>query len=123
MVAAQTPPGWPPQVPPPAEPGWQSYAVSWLFDQCPADYRAYDAWRRHPLALAWIATHHIDGQIVAMRTAYRQARVDLGDDLPADAVADVLASLEREGLRLRAASRAAALITDAMRGKTWVPRL
>ena len=36
---------------------------------------------------------------------------------------DVLATIEAEGLRLRAASRAALLLTEALEGITWVPRL
>jgi aryl-alcohol dehydrogenase-like predicted oxidoreductase len=52
--------------------------VLWLLDQCPPDYRAYAGWRRHPIALAWLAGRHIDGQVVAMRDAWREARVAIG---------------------------------------------
>lgn len=121
--ARRVPPGWPPGVPPVGADGWRERAVSWLLDFCPADYRGYDGWRRHPLALAWIASMHIDAQVGVMREAYRTARVRLGDELPPEAVVDVLRTIEAEGLRLRAAAHAAHLLTDALEGKTWVPRL
>lgn len=119
----RVPPGWPPGVPPAGADGWRDRAVSWLLDYCPADYRGYDGWRRHPLALAWIAGMHIDAQVAVMREAYRSARVRLGGELPPEAVAEVMRTMEVEGLRLRAAAHAARLLTDALEGKTWVPRL
>lgn len=122
-VSAPVPPGWPPAVPPPESPGWQVPAAGWLLDHCPPDYRGYAAWRRHPVALAWVATRHIDAQLVAMRQAYRDVRVDLSDDLPPEALTQVLADLEREGVRLLAARRSAELLLDALRGKRYVPRL
>lgn len=97
--------------------------MSWLLDHCPADYRGYDGWHRHPLALAWIASLHIDAQVHAMRQAYAQARVRLREELTPEAIGEVLSTIEREGLRLRAAGHAANLITDALDGKEWVPRL
>ncbi|MDE9366816.1 hypothetical protein PZ938_14470 [Luteipulveratus sp. YIM 133132] len=120
---AATPPGWPPGVPPPRAPGWERAATSWLLDQCPADFRAYDAWQRHPSALAWVATHHIDAQLRAMRECYRKARVELGEQLPEGAMPAVMDQLAAEGRRLRAAERAAGLVQQALRGTTFVPRL
>lgn len=117
------PPGWPDRVPPPGAPGWEEAATNWLFDQCPADFRSYDAWRRHPLALAWVATWHVDAQLDAMREAYRRIRVDLGGELPPRAFGQVMEHLSAEGLRLRATARAVRLVHEAMRGKTFVPRL
>lgn len=122
-MTGPAPPGWPPAVPPPESDGWQVPAVSWLLDHCPADYRAYAVWRRQPAALAWIAERHIEAQLVAMRQAYRDARVDLADVIPPDGVETVLAALEAEGLRLRAAHRAAELVREALRGTRFVPRL
>jgi hypothetical protein len=109
------PPGWPDRVPPAGVPGWEEAAVSWLLDQCPADYRAYQAWRRHPAALAWVATRHLEAQLEAMRGAWRDVRPELGPVLPAGTLGDVLESLAREGLRLRAAHRAAGLLLEALR--------
>lgn len=110
-------------VPPPESDGWQVPAVSWLLDQCPADYRGYAGWRRYPIALAWVATRHIEAQLVAMRQAYREARVDLGDHVPSEALAQILTDLETEGVRLLAARRSAQLVHEALQGKRFVPRL
>jgi hypothetical protein len=98
-------------------------AVSWLLDHCPPDYRAYAGWRRYPVALAWVTTRHIEAQLVAMRQAYREARVELGDLVPAEGLAQILADLEAEGVRLLAAKRSAGLVYDALQGKRYVPRL
>lgn len=123
MANLPGPPGWPASVPPPEVEGWQVPAVSWLLDHCPADYRAYAGWRKHPLALAWVATRHIDAQLVAMRQAYREARVELGDHIPSEGLTEILGNLEAEGVRLLAARRSASLVLEALRGKRFVPRL
>lgn len=107
------PPGWPPGVPPPSEPGWQRCATAWLLDVCPPDYRRYDWWRHHPVVLAWLALRHVDAQLVAMRHSYRDVRVELGEQIGPPALTRLLADLEVEGLRLKAVRRAVALILDA----------
>jgi hypothetical protein len=58
-----------------------------------------------------------------MRQAYREARVELGDLVPAEGLAQILADLEAEGVRLLAARRSAGLLYDALQGKRYVPRL
>ena len=98
-------------------------AVSWLLDHCPSDYRGYAGWRKNPVALAWVAVRHIDAQLEAMRQAYRDVRVDLGDLVSAEAISQIQSDLETEGLRLRASARAARLVYDALQGKRYVPRL
>jgi hypothetical protein len=98
-------------------------AVSWLLDHCPADYRGYEGWRKNPVALAWVAVRHIDAQLDAMRQAYREVRVDLGDLVSAEALAQIQSDLEKEGLRLRASARGARLVYDALQGKRYIPRL
>lgn len=123
MDRSAVPPGWPEAVIPPGGEGWVDSAVAWLLDACPPDYRLHDVWRRQPVALAWVARFHLAGQVAAMRDAFRAARVELRDDLPPEAVPEVLAALETEGLRLRAAARGADLIVDALRGHRHVPRL
>ncbi len=123
MASAATPPGWPSVVPPPESAGWQVPAVSWLLDHCPPDYRGYAGWRRHPVALAWVATRHIDAQLVGMRQAYREARVELGDVVSTEGLAQILADLEAEGVRLLAAQRSARLVYEALQGKRFIPRL
>jgi hypothetical protein len=117
------PPGWPPGVPPPGERGWENRATAWLLDHCPPDYRLYAAWRRHPVALGWLAVRHLDAQLEAMRSAYREIRVELVGDIGPEGVTQVLADLECEGVRLVAARRAAGLLLDALRGLEFVPRL
>lgn len=117
------PPGWPASVPPPDAHGWQVPATDWLLDHCPADYRRYAGWRRHPVALAWVAVRHLDAQLEAMRVAYREVRVDLGEEIGPEAVADVLADLEAEGVRLLVARRGAGLVLEAMQGYQFVARL
>src|SRR5262249_49649895 len=122
-MTAHTPPGWPQGVPPAHSPGWEDRAVLWLLDQCPPDYRSYAGWRRHPVALAWLAGRHIDGQVVAMREAWREARVEIGPHVPPEALAEILTHIETEGMRLRAASRSAALLHEALLGTVFAPRL
>ncbi|WP_392542258.1 hypothetical protein [Oryzobacter telluris] len=117
------PPGWPQGVPPPGERGWDHRASAWLLDHCPPDYRLYPAWRRHPVALGWLTVRHLDAQLGAMRSAYREVRVDLLDDIGPEGVAQVLADLEVEGVRLLSTRRAAGLLLDALRGLEFVPKL
>lgn len=95
----------------------------WLLDQCPPDYRAYDGWRKHPIALAWLSGRHIDGQIVAMREAWREARVAIGPHVPPEALGEILHQIEAEGIRLMATSRAVRLLHEALQGKVFAPRL
>ena len=95
----------------------------WMLDQCPPDYRAYAGWRRHPIALAWLTLRHVDGQAAALREAYREARVEIGPHVTPDALTEILAEIEAEGLRLVAASRAARLVHEALQGKVFAPRL
>ncbi|WP_338752081.1 hypothetical protein [Janibacter alittae] len=117
------PPGWPDRVPPPGVRGWEPAAVAWLLDLCPPEYRSHAVLRRHPVALAWLADHHVAAQVEAMRRAYRTVRVDLGEALPTATVTAVLVCLEHEGLRLRAAQRGIALIREVLDGRVFIERL
>jgi hypothetical protein len=110
-------------VPPPDSPGWQAPAVAWLLDHCPSDYRGYAGWRKNPVALAWVAVRHIDAQLEAMRQAYREVRIDLGDVVSIEALAEIQSDLEAEGLRLRASARGAQLLYAALQGRRYVSRL
>ncbi len=110
-------------MPPPEAPGWQERALAWLLDQCPADYRRYAGWRKHPVALAWLAQRHVAGQVEVMRQAYRDVRVQLGPHLPPEGLAEVMTAIEAEGLRLVAAHRSAELVHEALEGGRFVPRL
>ncbi|HYQ33387.1 MAG TPA: hypothetical protein VEQ83_09245, partial [Lapillicoccus sp.] len=93
-MSAHVPPGWPPGIPPAHTPGWEPPAVAWLLDNCPPDYRLYAGWRKNPVALAWLADRHIDGQIAAMRQAYREARVELGPHVTTEALTEIMGNLE-----------------------------
>ena len=54
-----------------------------------------------------------------MRQAYREARVEPRRLVPADGLAQILADLESEGVRLLAAKRSAGLLYDALQGKRY----
>jgi hypothetical protein len=75
------------------------------------------------VALAWLTGRHIDAQLVAMRQAYREARVEMADFVPPEGVAALMNGLEHEGVRLLAAARGARLIHEALQGKSFVPKL
>ncbi|WP_462417412.1 hypothetical protein [Kytococcus sp. Marseille-QA3725] len=117
------PPGWPAAVRPVDAPGWQEDAVAWLLDLCPADFRAYRGWRRHPVMLAWIAERHVAGQVEVLRQAWRDVRLQVGVHVPPEALPSLLEHLAAEGRRLAEARRGAELISEALQGGRWVPRL
>lgn len=97
--------------------------MGWLLDQCPADYRRYAGWQKHPVALAWLTERHVAGQVEVMRQAYRDVRVQVGPQLTPEGLAEVMTAIEAEGLRLVAVRRAAGLVHEALEGKRFVPRL
>jgi hypothetical protein len=119
----RTPPGWPTAVRPPDAPDWERTAVQWLLDLCPADYRGYPVLQRHPLALAWFARHHLEGARAASIRALSMARVDLTEDLPVPAMAEVVQAVEVEQARLLASVRGVVLVEEALRGRRYIPRL
>jgi hypothetical protein len=104
-------------------PGWDQSASSWLLDQCPADYRAHDVLRRHPLVLARFAAHHVEAALAGAREAYAGARRELGDRVDNDVLDAALRALEAEGARLARAAREVALVEEALLGSRWRPRL
>jgi hypothetical protein len=109
------PPGWPEAVPLAGAPGWQVAAASWLLDLCPSEFRGYPSLRRHLVLLAWLADHHVEAQLVALRQAYRTIRVELTDHLPEGSIQQAMTDIELEGIRLRAARRGTRLIIEALR--------
>jgi hypothetical protein len=117
------PPGWPALVRPPGAPHWQSTAVTWLLDLCPPDYRGHAVLTRQPVVLAWLAGHHLDGQLQATRRALATARAQLADVVAPPVVAETLEAVEAEEARLLAARRGLALVAQALRGIRFVPRL
>jgi len=122
-MAAYVPPGWPPGVHPPGSEGFERTAVAWLLEVVPADYRLYGVLRRYPLALAAMAVHHADACVAGARGGYRVARSELGDALPAHGLDAVLSAYRAEGRRLVGIARAATLVSRALRGETFSPRL
>lgn len=122
-MAGYVPPGWPDGVHPPGSDGFERTAVAWLLDVVPPDYRLYGVLRRHPVALASMARHHVAACVAGAREGYRTARTDLGDLLPPPGVEAVLDAYRREGTRLVATARAVDLIARALRGEEFSPRL
>jgi hypothetical protein len=97
--------------------------VAWLFDLCPPDYRAYDVLRRHPVVLARFAHGHVSAAVDSARQGLRTLRDDLRDVVPPEAVEAAIGAYDREGRRLAQTARQIAMITAALRGERWVPRL
>ena len=122
-VTAQTPPGWPDAVPPPGVPDWEQAASAWLLDLCPADFRGYPVLRRHPLGLAWLAGYHVGGARQAMAQALARIRAELGEDLQPGVIDQLMQTIELEQARLIAAARGVDLISRALRGYRYIPRL
>jgi len=117
------PPGWPPDVLPPQAPDWERSAVAWLFDLCPPDYRAHEVLRRHPTVLARFAAQHVEACVQAARDGLRTVREDLRGLVPPEAVEAAIAAYDREGRRLVLAGKQVELVSGALLGKRWVPRL
>ena len=117
------PPGWPPEVLPPQAPDWERSAVGWLFDLCPADYRAHEVLRRHPVVLARFAAGHVGSAVEAARHGIRTARAELAGVVLPEVVDAAIAAYEREGRRLIVTGRQIALVDAALRGERHVPRL
>ena len=55
-MAAYIPPGWPTGVHPPGSDDFEATAIAWLLDVVPPDFRLHGVLRRHPTALAAMAT-------------------------------------------------------------------
>jgi hypothetical protein len=117
------PTGWPPEVPDPTAPDWETRAVAWLFDQCPPDYRGYDVFRRHPIVLAHVAKASLAAAVEAADSGMRTVRHDLSGRVTPETVDAAVAAYEHERHRLRVASLAAELIWRALRGERWAARL
>jgi hypothetical protein len=122
-VDTTLPPGWPEEVRPAGAPDWERTAVVWLFDLVPPDYRAHEVLRRYPVLLARFAADHVAAGLEAARAGWRTVRVELADQLPAEAIEAAMRAYEREGARLAAAARGVEVVAGALRGERWVPRL
>jgi hypothetical protein len=122
-VAAYVPPGWPTGVHPPGSEEFGQTAVTWLLDVVPPDYRLHGVLRRHPVALAALARHHLAACVAGAREGYRTARAELGDRLPPGSLDAVLDAYRTEGRRLVETAHAVDLVTRALRGEVFTPQL
>jgi hypothetical protein len=122
-VAEYVPPGWPTGVHPPGSEEFEQTAVAWLLDVVPPDYRLHGVLRRHPVALAALARHHLAACVAGAREGYRTARAELGDRLPAGSLDAVLDAYRTEGRRLVETARAVDLVSRALRGEVFTPQM
>lgn len=97
--------------------------MRWLLDQVPPEYRRYDVLRKYPVLLARFAGDHVSAALEAARAGWRSLRVDLAGLLPAEAMDAAMDAYEREGSRLSALGRSVEVVSAALQGKRWVPRL
>ena len=97
-------------------------AVTWMLDVVPPDYRLHGVLRRHPLALAVLARHHLAACVQGAREGYRTARTELAS-LPPGGVDAVLEVYRAEGRRLVETAQALDLVGRALRGEVFTPQL
>ena len=110
-------------MPPPDAPGWELRASGWLFDLCPADLRAYEALRRYPAALAYLASGQVSAALAAVQVSLSNARAELREALPPEAVTEVVDALQQERSRLERAARGVELVREALAGARYRRRL
>jgi hypothetical protein len=122
-VAEYVPAGWPTGVHPPGSEEFEQTAVAWLLDVVPPDYRLHGVLRRHPVALAALARHHLAACVAGAREGYRTARAELGDRLPPGSLDAVLDAYRTEGRRLVETARAVDLVGRALRGEVFTPQM
>lgn len=117
------PPGWPDGVHPPGAPEWESTAVAWLLDCCPADFRGYPVLRRHPVVLAGFAAQFVESQYRASQAGLAGVRDRLGDHVPPHVVESAAEAWQEQAAQLVRVRRAVALVEEALRGKVFIRRL
>jgi hypothetical protein len=108
---------------PPGSPDFETTAVAWLLDVLPPDCRQHAVLRRHPIALATMAQHHLTACVQGAREGYRTARTELGRALPPHSLGEVLAAYSAEGRRLVDTACAVDLLVRALRGEMFRPQL
>ena len=97
--------------------------MAYLFDCCPADFRAYPVLRRHPLVLARFAAHFVDGQCRSAQEGLAGIRAGLRDRVPAEAIEAAAQAWLEQAARLARTKRAVSLLEDALSGQVFHPRL
>src|SRR5260221_1864895 len=121
LVAAYVPPGWPAGVHPPGSEGFEETVLTWLLDVVPPDYRLHGVLRRHPVALATLARHHVLACVQGAREGYRTARAELGGQLPPGGMESALTAHRTERGRLCGTAPAVGLVERALRGEVFCP--
>jgi len=114
--AGPFPSDWPAAVSPPGSEDWEASAAEWLLDLLP-EYRQYPTMRRHPVVLAFIARHVLEGAVQGARQGYRTARTELGELVPPHVIEATLRDCRDEGRRLAAATRAVEAVERALRSQ------
>jgi hypothetical protein len=61
--------------------------------------------------------------VQAARDGLRTVRAELGDLVGPDVIEAAIAAYDREGRRLLATGKQVELVSAALRGERWVPRL
>jgi hypothetical protein len=108
---------------PPGSEEFEETAAAWLLDVVPPDYRLHGVLRRHPVALATLARHHVAACVQGAREGYRTARAELGGQLPPSGMEAVLTAYRTEGGRLVETARAVDLVERALRGEVFTPQM
>jgi hypothetical protein len=117
------PPGWPDRVRPPGTPHWETSAVAYLLDQCPADFRGYRVLRNHPLVLVQFAEHFVEGQCGAVADGLAAVRAGLRGQVRPDVVEAAAEVWLEQGAALMRTRRSVGLVGEALRGRSFVPKL
>jgi hypothetical protein len=117
------PPGWPVRVRPPGAVDWEATAAAFLFDCCPADFRAHTVLRRHPVVLARFAAEFVAAQVAASADGLTGLRRSLADFVPPEVVQAAVDAWEEQSARLDRVRREVALVEEALQGKVFVRRL
>ncbi len=123
MTVAYAPPGWPDRVRPPGAPDWEDSAVAFLFDCCPADFRAYPVLRRHPVVLARFAATFVTGHERAAAEGLAGIRTSLQGRVGVEVVESATQAWLEQSARLTRMRRAVGLVEDALRGQVFTARL
>ena len=97
--------------------------MAYLFDCCPADFRAYPVLRRHPLVLARFAAHFVAGQCRAAQEGLAGIRTSLQGQVSAEVVESAAQAWLEQAARLTRTTRAVGLVEEALRGQVFLPRL
>ena len=97
--------------------------MAFLFDCCPADFRAYPVLRRHPVVLARFAATFVAGQERSAAEGLAGIRTSVQGRVGAEVVESAAQAWLEQSARLTRTRRAVGLVEDALRGQVFTPRL